>query len=31
MEAQKKNRDSDISDTYTMIVTPSINKVFDSI
>ena len=31
MEAQKKYRESAISDTYTMIVTPSINKVFDSI
>ena len=31
MEAQKKYRESAISDTYTMIVTPLINKVSDSI
>jgi len=31
MEAQKKYRETAISDTYTMIVTPLINKVFDSI
>ena len=31
IEAQKKYRESAISDTYTMIVTPLINKVSDSI
>jgi hypothetical protein len=31
IEAQKKYRETAISDTYTMIVTPSMNKVFDSI
>jgi len=31
IEAQKKYRETAISDTYTMIVTSSINKVFDSI